>query len=231
MATTPKAGAGRPRRPRGSLNQQVIIEAALTISDRDGIEALTFEALGRELGAHPTAIYRHFRDKDELMLALTDELHARALADGLPITGDWAQDLRTIAHRIHAAFMAHPQVGQLVAARTARRPHEFEVVEHIIGCMRRAGLRDPEAARCYRVFADSVLAYSSMDAALYALDEPTRRADLRAWEVDYRSLPPERFPHLTALIDHVPPVDSPDNFELAVDLLITAIRARASQEL
>jgi Bacterial regulatory proteins, tetR family len=28
----------------------------------------SFQALGAELGAHPTAVYRHFRDKDELTL-------------------------------------------------------------------------------------------------------------------------------------------------------------------
>jgi len=216
----------RPRRARGSLNQQVIAEAALRVCDRDGIEALTFERLGRELGAHPTAIYRYFRDKDELLLALTDELHAAATADGLPVTGDWAADLRHVARRIHAAFMAHPQVGQLVAARTSRRQHEFEIVEHILGCLRRAGLPDPEAARCYRVFADFVLAYSSMEAALLALDAPKREADLRAWEVDYRSLPRERYPNLVALIDHVPALDRPENFELAVELMISSIKAR-----
>ena len=239
MAATPEATPGaapeavtqapprRARRPRGSLNQQVITEAALRICDRDGIESLTFDALGRELDAHPTAIYRHFRDKDELLLALTDALHEQATADGLPATDDWAEDLRTVARRIHDAFMAHPQVGQLVAARTARRPHEFAVVEYILGCMRRAGLPDPDAARCYRVFADAVLAYSSMEAALHALDAPTREADLRSWEVEYRSLPPETYPNTAALIDHIPPLDCKDNFPLAVELLIDSIRTRA----
>ena len=220
----------RPRRARGSLNQQVITEAALRVCDRDGIESLTFERLGRELGAHPTAIYRYFRDRDELLLALTDELHADATATGLPVSEDWAEDLRFIARRIHAAFMAHPQVGQLVAARTARRRHEFAVVEYILGCMRRAGLPDAEAARCYRVFADFVLSYSSMDAALLALDAPKREADLCAWEVDYRSLPQEQYPNLVALIDHVPALDRPENFELAVDLMISSIRARTPQQ-
>lgn len=227
MAVT--AQSPRPRRPRGSLSQAVITEAALRICDRGGVEALTFEALGRELGAHPTAVYRYFRDKDELLLALTDALHADATAGGLPATGDWAGDLRGIARRIHAAFLAHPQVGRLVAARTTRRRHEFEVVEYILGCMRRAGLPDPEAARAYRVFADFVLAYSSMDAALAALDAPTRAADLRAWQVDYRALAPERYPHLAELIEHVPALDRPENFEFALELMISALRARAPE--
>jgi hypothetical protein len=101
------------------------------------------------------------------------------------------------------------------------------VVEHILGCMRRAGLPDRDAAQCYRVFADTVLAYASMEAALYALDAPTREADLRSWRVDYRELPPDTYPNLAALIDDIPPLDSPDNFRLAVELLIDSIRSRA----
>jgi AcrR family transcriptional regulator len=209
----------------------VIVDAALTVTDRDGLSALTFEALGRELGAHPTAIYRHFRDKDELLLAVTDELHALAQADGLPVTVDWAHDLRMIARRIHGSFMAHPQVGQLLAARTARRRHEFDAVEYIVGCLRRAGLDDVEAARCYRVFADVVLAYSSMEAALAALDPDVRAADLRAWQVDYRLLDPGEYPHVAATIEHVPALDDPSNFELVLDLMIESVRARAGAAL
>lgn len=200
----------------------------MRVSDRDGIESLTFEAIGRELGAHPTAIYRYFRDKDELLLALTDALHAAATSVGLPVTDDWAEDLRHVARRIHCAFMAHPQVGQLVAARTARRPHEFEIVDYVLGCMRRAGLPDADAARCYRVFSDFVLSYSSMEAALLALEAPKREADLRAWNVEYRNLSPDQYPNVVALIDHIPALDLPENFELALDLMISSIRARVT---
>jgi AcrR family transcriptional regulator len=56
--------AGRPRRPRDSLNREVILDAALRIAERDGLDGLTFLALGQELGAHATSVYRHFRDKD-----------------------------------------------------------------------------------------------------------------------------------------------------------------------
>ncbi len=226
--TRAAAPARRPRRPRGSLNPSTIVGAALRVTDRDGIAALTFEALGRELQAHPTAIYRHFRDKDELLRALTDRLHDEAQLDGLPVTGDWRADLRGVAFAIHRAFLAHPAIGQLVPARTAAREHEFVTVELIVGCMRRAGLPDAEAAACYRVFADVVLACAGMDAALAALAPQTRADELRTWDVDYRRLPPERFPHAASVAEHFPRLDDPANFALAVELMIEAVAARAA---
>jgi len=215
------------RRPRGSLNQQVIVDAAFAVTERGGLEAATFQALGAELGAHPTAIYRHFRDKDELLLAMIDALHAETLA-GLPgPTDDWAADLAAVARRTHEVFMKHPSVAAY-AYRTAHREHEFHMVDRIIGCMRRAGFGDAEAARMYRVFADFLLGYSALDAGLAALDPVARQADLRSWEVEYRMLPAGPYPNIAAVAHVLPALDDPENFALALGLMIEAIRARAA---
>lgn len=215
------------RRPRGSLNQQVILDAAFAVTERGGLDAATFQALGAELGAHPTAVYRHFRDKDELLLAMIDALHAETLA-GLPApTADWAADLAAVARRTHAVFMKHPSVAAY-AYRTAHREHEFHIVDRVIDCMRRAGFDDSAAARMYRVFSDFVLGYSALDAGLAALDPSTRHADLMSWEVEYRMLPAADYPNIAAVAHALPSVDDPENFSLALELMIEAVRARAT---
>jgi AcrR family transcriptional regulator len=218
---------GRRRGPRPWLSQDRIIEAAFRVSERGGAQALTFQAIGEELGAHPTAIYRHFRDRDELMLALLDALHAEALADAHGPSRNWAADLAEMARRTYAVFLRHPQVAQFSGVRTARREHEFRKVEQVIGCMRRAGFDDQDAARYYRVFSDFVLAYAAQDAALAALDPDTRAADLRAWQVDYRMLPDAEFPNINAVADVLPALDDPRNFETALELMLDALRVRA----
>jgi AcrR family transcriptional regulator len=224
-----RTGPARPRRrPRGSLNQRVILDAAFAISERGGLDAVTFQALGAELGAHPTAVYRHFRDKDELLLAMIDALHAETLAELPDPTGDWAADLDAIARHTHAVFMRHPAVGAGAAVRTTRREHEFKIVERITGCMRRAGFDDREAARLYRVFGDFVLGYSAVDAGLAALEPAIRDADLLSWEIQYRTLPRDQYPNTAAVAHALPALDDPDNFTTAVDLMIEAIRARAA---
>jgi AcrR family transcriptional regulator len=223
-----RTGPAKPRRrPRGSLNQRVILDAAFALTERGGLDAVTFQALGAELGAHPTAVYRHFRDKDELLLAMIDALHAETLAELPDPTADWAADLAAIARRTHAAFLRHPSVAAH-AYRTARREHEFQIVERTIDCMRRAGFDHPEAARLYRVFADFVLGYSALDAGLAALEPAIRDADLLSWEIQYRTLPPGQYPSTAAVAHALPALDDPDNFTTAVDLMIEAIRARAA---
>jgi AcrR family transcriptional regulator len=223
------AGVTKPsRRPRGSLNQRVIIEAAFALSERGGgLDAVTFQALGTELDAHPTSVYRHFRDKDELLLAMIDALHAETLAELPEPTGDWAADLAAIAHHTHAVFLRHPAVAAH-AYRTARREHEFKIVERIISCMRRSGLSDPDAARLYRIFADFVLSYSALDAGLASLEPAVRAADLLSWQIEYRTLPTAEYPNIAAVAPALPALDDPENFTTAVDLMIEAIRGRAT---
>lgn len=222
----PSAGRAR-RRPRGSLNQRVILDAAFTLAERGGLDAVTFQALGAELAAHPTAVYRHFRDKDELLLAMIDVLHAETLAQLPEPTGDWAADLSALARHTHAVFQRHPAIAAH-AYRTARREHEFQVIERVIGCLRRAGLDGPAAARLYRVFADFILGYSALDAGLASLEPAIRHADLLSWEIQYRALPADQYPNIAAVASVLPALDDPDNFATAVDLMIEAIRARVA---
>lgn len=217
----------RSRLPRGTLSQELIIKAAFRVADSAGMDKLTFQALGRELSAHPTAIYRHFRNKDELLLALIDALHEEALAHTPPPTDDWAHDLMQIAIHTHDAFLRHPNVGALAAARTARRKNEFRSVERKLDCMRRAGLGDTDAARYYRVFADLVLAYSAMDASLAALPPEVRDADLRAWTTDYLTLPPDKYPNIARVSPQFCALDDPQNFVTAVQAVIEQVRTTA----
>jgi AcrR family transcriptional regulator len=229
-STTSKADKpGRGRLPRGTLSPELIIKAAFRVADSTGMDKLTFQSLGSELSAHPTAIYRHFRNKDELLLALIDALHEEALAQTPPPTDDWAHDLMQIAIHTHAAFMRHPRVGSMAAARTARRENEFRSVERKLDCMRRAGLDDTAAARCYRVFADVVLAYSAMDASLAALSPEVRDADLRAWKTDYLSLPPDKYPNIARVAPRFCALDDPQNYLTAIQAVLDMIRVEAER--
>ena len=220
----------RARLPRGTLSPEMIVSAAFRVADSTGMDKLTFVSLGRELSAHPTAIYRHFRNKDELLLALIDALHEEALANTPPPTDDWAHDLMEIAIHIHEAFLLHPRVGALAAARTARRENEFRSVERKLDCMRRAGLDDAEAARYYRVFADLVLAYSAMDASLAALSPELRDADLHTWKTDHLPLPPDKYPNIARVAPRFVGLDDPQNFVTAVQAVIDTVRAKSERE-
>jgi len=78
----------QPERPPGrSLNlrderklqtRQALIDAALVLARQGGsLASLSLREVAREAGVVPTAFYRHFRDMDQLGLALVDDVCLR----------------------------------------------------------------------------------------------------------------------------------------------------------
>lgn len=196
------AAQGTPTtRRRAALTRESILEAALRLCSPEGGGVLTFSRLGKELGADPTAVYRHFRDKDELVLALTDLMvqeaaaAARAEAAGGP-SGDWRTWLTVTARSIRKVYLARPVLAVLAAGRTTAGPTETGTVEELIDVLHRAGLPVIEAAECTRALLDLSLALTQYSAAFSSLDPGTQAKDEQAWAVTYGMLPADRFPLL-----------------------------------
>jgi AcrR family transcriptional regulator len=77
LLEAPAGKAEKPMTVREEKKQQtraVLLEAALTLArSGGGFASLSLREVTREAGLVPTAFYRHFRDLDELGLALVDD--------------------------------------------------------------------------------------------------------------------------------------------------------------
>jgi AcrR family transcriptional regulator len=200
------------------------VTAAETIALRDGLDRLTFQAIGSELDAHPTSLYRHFRDKDELMLALIDTLRTRSYAGVLVPTDDWVADLRAQAHLIHDHYLRYPDFA---LQRAVRRPTDVASMEFTIGALRRGGYSPEEAGLYARALGQLVRSASSIQAAIEAMPTETRVADDMTWELDRRRLDLEAHPSLGWVGEHLPDVRDPRAWEVALDLMLDSIARRA----
>lgn len=228
-SSEPKAaGSGRRRLARDTLSRQVILEAAERVAVRDGLDAFTFQSLAKEVNAHPTSLYRHFRDKDQLVLELIDDLRSRSYGGKLEPTDSWREDLRTQARYIHEHYLRYPQFAVQMAARTTRRPTEFANVEFALDALLRAGLDEEDAASYLRVFGNVIRSLASMEAGMLALDPDTRDGDTLAWQLEYRRLPAEQYPRISAMKGRLKDIGDPQVFDTAVDLFLDSIEARAA---
>jgi AcrR family transcriptional regulator len=70
------------RQPTAERRRQ-IAEAALRIIGREGVKRLTAAEIGREVGIADATVFRHYRNKQEIVLAAIELMH-ELLFDGSP---------------------------------------------------------------------------------------------------------------------------------------------------
>ena len=109
------------------LDRERIALAGLAVADRDGPSGFTMRAVADELGVTPTALYRHVRDKKELISVVVD---AVVTEHALPVpTGDWQEDLWRLAKTMRLMTHSHPAVSELARGHQIWSPNVLPITE------------------------------------------------------------------------------------------------------
>lgn len=226
MTSTQAAGLRRGLR-RGSLSPELIVTESLRLLDEEGTDGFSLPKLGRALGADPTAVYRHFASKDDLVLAIADQLIEEAMT-GFSAQPCWAGTLADAVRRLHRTYLAHPAAASLSASRTAHRPVRMRAVDIAIGAVLDAGFEGAEAALVYRALSDFALAW-----ARSALEERAQRGDRaqhggqHAWPRAYLAVEQADHPHIWRVRQELPGVGDNAIFETILSLVIGGLVGRA----
>jgi len=71
------AVAAPPRSRKGDLTRAAIVDAALAVARRDGLEGLTIGVLAERLGMSKSGVFAHFGSREDLQLAVLREYAER----------------------------------------------------------------------------------------------------------------------------------------------------------
>jgi AcrR family transcriptional regulator len=198
----------RPRRPL--LTRARIIECAIGIIDREGLDALSTRRLATELNVQAPSLYNHFATKEEILDAVADTLFTDL---DLSMLGrdPWPSALRDWARGYRSALVAHPNIVPYLARGPGRRPAQLRVADAVYGALVEAGW-----PRSYATRIGALMRYLVAGSALgsFALGFP-----------DDPSLYMDRYPHLGdahRLRRHQAEVDE-GAFELGLSTLIAGL--------
>jgi AcrR family transcriptional regulator len=136
------------RLPRGALDRASVVAAALELADRDGLKAVTMARVAAALGASPMSLYRHLRDKQELLDAVADlalsEMPAIA-HDGRP----WRVRLEEFALEARRCALRHPALVEIVLDNHLYGPAAVAVGLDWVALLHEAGFDDDSSIRAY----------------------------------------------------------------------------------
>lgn len=124
---------------RPSLSRDVIADAAMELALRSPTAPITLSRLGVELGADPTALYRHYRSRKELILDVADRAYGHIL-DGVLHDPDWRVEMRGLAFAIREGLLRTPALTAELGLRFTGGENEMRLFERGREIMARAGL-------------------------------------------------------------------------------------------
>lgn len=209
----------------------MIVDHALELTEREGASALTMRRLGDELGVDPTAVYRHFRDKDDLILACLDRIVGQTYDEVAPTIEalDWRDLLRRIAQECYAMCLSHPAIFTAAFYRTTGGPGERRIVELILRTLSGLGLSRAETVLYYRTFVDVMLGMCGTRAAVHALGPQLAEKDNTAWARIYARLPHDDFPAAREHGAELSSVSPEEIYTAATESVIALIAERVRQ--
>jgi AcrR family transcriptional regulator len=147
MARTSSARNRAPSEPV-ALSRERVCREALALVDDEGLEALSMRRLGARLGVEAMSLYRHVRDKADLL----DALHVAVLGDLPSVPGPatgaqagWRAHLGGQARALRAALLRHPHVVALFATRPVTAPEVLRNLETTRGLLIQAGFSRGDA--------------------------------------------------------------------------------------
>jgi TetR/AcrR family transcriptional regulator, tetracycline repressor protein len=215
-------------RTRERLTRDRIVEAALTIMDGEGLEAVTMRRVGRELGVEAMSLYNHVKDKEDLLDAVAEHVMGEFRFEGS--TGDWREDSRRSAHEWRRVLQRHPNVIGLLAERTKPMTSvdSFRPMDQAIEVLSRAGLSDRDTVQAFHAFGGYIFGSVMVEQGMMlgGLDDDQDRGSHQDLE---RFLGSGELPHLAAVVPRFLECSPDERFDFGVELLIAGLAERASR--
>jgi AcrR family transcriptional regulator len=210
------------RRPQ--LTRQRIVTEALTVIAHDGAQALTMRSLAARLGVVPGALYHHVGSKQQLHDLLLDGVLAEVDFHTDP-SQPWTQQLKTLAHRLRQVLEAHPGIAAILKTRDPLGPHSLALAEALLAPLQAAGFADRQAGLAFSLLLDYTVGFAVSSPRTSVNEQRVRDPAIRTQlHQFFRSLPPDRFPALVALGQHVWVDNRDQRFTAGLDILIDGLQ-------
>jgi len=210
----------------GRLNRSMILQTALRIVDRDGVDGLSMRRLSEVVGRDPVVLYRHVPNKAALLDGVAEMVLAQLSVDSTD--SDWAGQLRTVARDFRQLALTHPNVVPLLVTRPLatplgqRPPGMLRPLEGVLALLTSAGFTGEEALHIYRVLFGFLYGHM-LNELQEVIERPEETDDVL--RLGLHRLTITEFPHLRALAPVLASYDGAAELDRFLELLLPGMTA------
>src|SRR5215208_484986 len=198
---------------RQPLNRRRILEAAVRLVDREGLEALSMRKLGSELGVEAMSLYNHVPNKGALLDGMVEVLLGELEVP--PEDEGWERRLREAYQAFRRLAHDHPNVFPLLVVRPPDTVDGIWLVEEFLKTLREAGFDPQTALYAFRALSSYASGYAIAEIRGFAM-EPAGAGTLSE----------DDFPHIHELDAPLRDVDHDAEFEFGLDLILAGLKER-----
>jgi AcrR family transcriptional regulator len=132
---------------------------------RDGrYETMTIRSLAADLGVAPMTLYRHIRDRDDLLDEVTDYLLSKSWQPRKKYERwqDWIVDA---AKRFRRLLVSQPAVLHVYLSHPVATPAALDRMQSMLSVLRSAGFEDGAARRTYATLHTYTIGFAALEAS------------------------------------------------------------------
>jgi AcrR family transcriptional regulator len=222
------------RRRRDPISRGAIVDAAVTLLDRDGYDALSMRALGEELGTGAASLYWHVGSKDGLFDLVMDKLIGEVAVPAAD-PARWREQLKEVARSQRAVCLRHPYLVRLSIGRIPMGGNAIWLSERVLAIMRAGGVPPRLAVQGYLLMIETINGFTLDETGVgdpageQTWQEPGAQQEAADMASAYlKSLPGERFPNLVELSQEFGLADNDERFELLLDIFVDGLARHAT---
>ena len=204
------------------LTRRRVLEAALHLIDREGLEGFSMRKLGALLGVEAMSLYNHVENKRALFDGVIELLVAEAPSPG-QFDGAPREELWAFAHAFRDVLRAHPHVLPLMATSPLRTEASLVVLDHLLLTIDRAHITGVQAIYALQCLVGFIVGHTWIETGTLPV---VAGADLERGPngpLVWRQFPPERYPTLHTLLPQIAQWDADHEFDFGLQALFQSL--------
>ena len=203
----------RPRDAEAALSRGRIVAAAIAVADKEGLDALSMRRVALALDVATMSLYRHVRDKDELLTSMMDAVFAEWQVPRAKHGDNWQQVLAAAARELWQVFRRHVWLAPAYSlTRPSIVPSGLAYTEHVLATLLDRGLKPATAFSMHLILFNYIRGFATslemeataeadtgvsadewMDVQQPALEAVLADQDLPAFQMVLRSCEPDGY--------------------------------------